>query len=245
METAMRRFTIVGALLLLFAATAHAGPILSGTINGQDFCATDNNSVCLFGTQLFDTDPLAGNLALNTAAIGGVTVNGSFHQQIIGPPQNVLNSSSLSIINNTAGTIIGQVSVGGINYVGPVTSVQSSGSGTWQNAAGSTIQMGWWADAANAQGGENPNDFPGTLLASCFDTAGAGTDAFSCNNNSPFADPNLFSMTEGFRVSLVAGGQLVSRGQDQIAAVTAVPEPATMLLMGTGLLAAFRARKRK
>jgi len=236
------------ASLFAFASFASAGPILSAQINGVLFCATDNNTACV-GNQLPDLDPTAGSLNLGSVNVGGVIVNSSTHTQDIAAAPgdlNILNSQSLQIINNTGGTVTATASIGGIDFNGPVSFVESSGSGTWQTAAGSTIQMNWCADAANGPGGITPTSCPGVTLATFSDTAGGGVDAFSTAGSilTAFAATGPFSMTTQFTMSLVAGGQLNSRGQVMIAELTPVPEPATMMLLGTGLLAAFRARKK-
>ena len=246
----MKRLVVALALLLIVPLPAFAGPILAGTVNGVLFCATDNNAVCANGVQLPDLDPAVNSLSLATTTLGGVTVSGSLFTMntasgVPGDTQNSINSSSLSIVNNTLNAILATVAVSGIGFVGPIDFVSTSGSGTWQNAAGSTIGMSWYCDTLNGQGGETPTDLPGTLLASFGDIAGAGVDSFSTNSGAPCVDPNLFSMSLGFDLNLTAGGSLISRGQNEIAEQSVVPEPASMLLLGSGLvgLAGYRRRR--
>jgi len=195
-----------------------------GGVTGQ--CA--DNTGC-------DLAPAVGTLQLGDQNIGGLQINGSIQTSAKGST-NILNTSSLSVINTTGSNINYALAVGDTGFTGPVTGFSASGSGTWQTAAGSTIAMNWYNDANNAQGADTPTDTPGVLLHTFSDTAGPLTDAFSTSLVGPANDPSLFSMTETASGTLVAGGQLVSRGQTEIKElVAAVPEPGSLALLGGAL----------
>jgi len=200
-------------------------------------------------TQIADTDPRVGFLGLGTdTPFAGYTVEGSLHTQVIasGAPGslNILDSSSLSITNDTGGLVTGTVAVSGTNFRGPIQSASSSGSITWQNAVGSTINAQWRDDPQNGQGAENATDLPGQLVHSWLATADSIADADSTASGLVAVnDPVAFSMSLGFvlttRDPTGAGdgvfARVVNRGQTEIKAV--VPEPSTVAMAGLMSLA--------
>jgi hypothetical protein len=215
-------------MLALPVTSAHAVLQFSGTVGGLAVSCVDNTGC--------DTNPTIGILQTGPQTTGGVSFLGSSQTQTTGT-FNAINTTSFQIDNLSGASVAIQLAVGGTDFVGPVTTLAQSGSGTFQNAIGSTIDMVFYADTANGQGADTPTDFPGTLQAdSGVITATLLTDSFNFNSTSAFADANSYSMTLGTAGTLTAGGSLVGRSQAQVA-INAVPEPASLLILGGSLVA--------
>jgi len=167
---------------------------------------------------------------------------------VIGPPSNKLDTSSFQIINNSGATVDIALAVSGTDFASPTTLYSASGGGTFETAAGSLINLAFYADAANAQGADSPADAPGTQLQTYSHTAVGLTDTFSFNSGTlPLSETGPFSMTLLASGTLINGGSLVGRTQALVTDVTTpVSEPGTLALLG-GSLAAFglwRSRRR-
>lgn len=232
----MVKFILSAAAALLLGATgtAHATLVLSSVINGITFFCADN-SAC-------DTNAAVGTLAIGTQNFGGVIVSGSIQQQTIGGT-NILNTSSLTVQNTNTTNANIDVVVGATNFTGPNNSYDASGSATFQNDVGGTLHIAFYDDPANAQGGSTINDLPGDLLAQATKNVTVVADSFSFNNVGTINDPGLFSMTLEADGTLVAGGEVVSRGQTL--QKTEVPEPATLGLLGFSLITMCVAVRRR
>lgn len=216
------------ALALALSNPAHAVLQFSLDINGATFTCVDNTAC--------DTNNTLGILQTGQTTFAGVDFLGSSQTQKVGA-LNSINTTSFQITNNNAGTINYQLAIGGTSFQGPVTSLSQSGSGTFQSAVGSTIDLTYYADPNNVQGADTPTDFPGAIQAnSGVIVANLLTDSFNFNHTSAFADSNLYSMTLGTTGTLTSGGSLVGRSQAQIAASVPVSEPGTFGLLGSGLV---------
>ena len=221
------------------ATPAHAVLQISADINGTIFSCQDQNFTC-------DTNNAVGQLGIADQTIAGVQFLGSSQTQVIGAT-NSLNTSSFQIINNNPGTVQLQLSVSGINYQGPVATFSASSSGTFQSAIGSSANFTYFADTANGQGADNPNDFPGTNLVPGGDTKNVllATDGFGFNHSGSFIDNDLYSMSLGTSVFLTAGGSLVGRSQAIVTEQTEVAEPASLAIMGVCLVGLGMISRRK
>ncbi len=125
---------------------AHAALMFSANIGGNVFSCTDG-AAC-------DLNPATGIITTGTQTFtngsGTVTFLGYAQTQNTGA-SNSLDTTSFEI-NNTGSAIALQIPSAN-NFVGPVTTLSESGSGTFENATGSTIDLSYFADNADGQGG--------------------------------------------------------------------------------------------
>jgi hypothetical protein len=231
---------VLGLGLVVPFAPAHAVLQLTADVSGVTFSCVDN-AAC-------DTDPTVGTIALaNGQTTNGVSTIGSISQSVL---TGLITTNTITLVNNSGALRQIDIAVSATNFVGPANFVTTTGSGTFVGSAGSTITMNWYDDPLNRQGGSglpgSPTFAPGDLVRTF--TAAAFTnslDSFSDNFSGPLAnpDPGPYSMTLTYSLSLVAGGQLNSRGEAE--QKTFVPEPATMALLGSGLLGFGLIRRRR
>jgi len=208
-------------------APAHATLQISWDFGGTTGGCVDNTGC--------DLNLAVGTLQLADQTINGVEVNGSIQTSTKSASSDILNTSSLSVVNTTGSDIQVTVTVSDNNFIGPVTQFATAGSGVWQNAVGSSITLNWYNDPANAQGANTAGDTPGSLIDTFTSSAIFAADSFSHNNSGAVSDGALFSMTEQATGTLTAGATLLNRGQTEIK-TAAVPEPGSLALLGGALL---------
>jgi len=216
-------------LIAAVSPPAHAVLIVSADVSGTPFTVVDNGAG--------DLNPAVGTIQVANSSLNGVAVNGSIQLSTgtpANPGQDLISTSSLSVINNAGASRVFTVAVSDTDFSAPVSSFNLTGSGTWVNAAGSDITLNWFDDPANTQGAQTAFDTPGTSLGTFFS---AGTDplhSFATDQSGPVSDINPFSMTIWAQANLTDGAILLNRGQGEVKLASAVPEPATWAMMVLG-----------
>jgi hypothetical protein len=215
---------------MVAVSPAHATLQVAADVSGTPFFCADNTGC--------DLNPAIGTIELANDTINGVAVNGSIQLSTgtpANPGQDLIDTSSLSIVNTSGATRVATVAVGDTDFSAPVSHFHLTGSGTWVNAGGSSILLEWFDDPGNHQGANNAFDAPGTMLGTF---TSLGTDpllSFHTDQTGGVSDSDPFSMTIWAQATLTPGAVLLSRGQGEIK--TAIPEPSTWAMLGLGFAA--------
>jgi hypothetical protein len=230
---------IAAIATIAFVPSANATLQLSIGANGSTFTCADGQLGC-------DLSGGANNLLTVNTLVGGAFVQITLTQSTAGAT-NSLQLSSSNIENQSGAPLTVTLLASQTDFIGPVTSVNNSGSLTFNDNVGapdSTLKF--WADAANTQGA-NPTNTPGTLLESVSGAATTNPDSFSGSNVAAFVDGDSFSMTEGAALALITGGSVTGFNQSMVtsAGTIPVPEPMTLGILGMGLLGLGMVRYRR
>jgi hypothetical protein len=248
---------VLAFALLAVPPPAHAILQVSSSVDGGGVVfARDNQTTSTCGSpvvgpcQLPDTDPALGSLIINsyTAAGGDLSVLISVQTADVatGSGFNRLDSTGTQVTNNsttTSHTFV--VAIGATDFSGPAVTATTTGAGQWSTLSnpaafgGSNITMRWYDDPNNVQGAILASILqPGILLDTFADVAGpANPDSFS-HTGGPFPvnDGSLFGMTLEFDGSIGPGVRLTGREMTELKPRSVVPNPLSLLLLGTGLL---------
>ena len=210
--------TVLAATVLLvlgFGATAFAGMVtVTAQHNGGGVFTCADTEAC-------DLSALAGRVA-TTFNFGGVVVEVSATGSGF-PRIGTSAFPALSLTGDAVGTGTFVVTISQTDFTGPGFTPLSFATMSSSNLdAGNSITYDYYVDPGNGLGA-----LTNQIATNTFNTAGAN----SANNGGLVAIANPFSVT-----AVVTITNTVDETTNINADVSAVPEPGTMLLMGSGLL---------
>jgi hypothetical protein len=182
-----------------------------------------DNSLC-------DSDPAVGVISIPPLEQSGVTATGI--EVTSTGDQNAPAALDVTIgsVSNSSGVALPvDFAIGDTNFTS-TRGFQIFLSVTWTNAAGSSLNLSWFADSSNQQGANSAADAPGTQFgATMLDSPESGTGTVTFSDTVPLNSAGPFSFTLEGSVDLTNGAELSATES-----VTAVPEASTwtMLLLG-------------
>jgi hypothetical protein len=209
------------ALLGFMGSQAQAGPImfsvdLGGTVI---FGPTSTVNIATLNSDLAHADSI---YRFVTTGGGGLSATSNFPGGATGFLQTTGNITIVAG-TNTAALSVDVVQSGFLSPVGPSGTLLSTASGTYVNTTGTTTYT---------------SDFQGTLAAPLAFTQ-AGSGSFSTTNPPPSmavgAVPSGYELSNHFVISLAGSPVGASEGFSGEAIVSTVPEPASVVMLVTGM----------
>jgi len=246
-------FTI--ALALVLATPVAAKLQVAVTVYDTTDPTIFYNEVVVDGDGNDDDGMVNNEIDINSpyTPIPGFSVQGSFHTSKLGG-LSLITSGESTVSNIRDTTTRAYVAVSDTDFNAPASLASVTGSGTFTNAQGSTMYMGYFDDPENTQGANNIfSDFadfnanaasltPGDKISEFSFTAADNDESFAHDvDDIIVSDPNPYSMTLVFDFSLTPNGLLTARGQSMSKNQTSIPEFPSLALpagMVIGLLGA-------
>jgi hypothetical protein len=215
-----------GGAIVALSAPAHATLQLASQVvlpGVPGLVCVDNSPTC-------DTNPAIGVISVPTLNQSGVSATGIKITSTGGTEASAALDVTIGSVSNLSGIALPVDFAIGDTSFSSTRGFKISLSVTWRSAAGSSLDLSWFADPANQQGANIATDAPGTQ----FDTtvldspeSGSGTTTFSDTAFVNLASP--FSLTLKGSVDLANGGELSAMGS-----VTAIPEASTWTMLIAG-----------
>jgi hypothetical protein len=232
----------IGGVAAGFTAPAHATLQFTLGFAGSEasFTCVDNSSC--------DSNQVEGVIDIPSISFEGlvgtnIVVQSSGNEDFPGAPG--LSYSVGSLFNGSGQTLNGRFALSNTDFRGPPGQFATSANVSWTDAVDSSLDLGWFLDAGNAQGGNTPTDAPGSQIDAVSFAASAGDQSHS--GSGFLSGPSRYSLSDQGTLLLEAGAT-VSGGQS-ITVSPAVPEPSTWAMMvlgffGLGFAGYRRARLR-
>ena len=154
-----------------------------------------------------------------------------------------LNFTVGSLTNDSGGTLFANFAVSDSGFGDPIR-FKTFFTTTWRDAAGSSIDVAWYADPQNAPGANTPTDTPGGQFDSFGADTPGGSDTASHSAAGALDISAPFSLSVGGSIELASGG--TESASESV--TVAVPEPSTWAMMlvgfaGLGFVSYRRIRK--